>query len=500
MIDLNNLTPLQNRALAVPECFDLMLAGGRGGSKTITLLILAARWIKAYGKDARILYLRQNHQALSEMIDEAQILLAGIFGDDCLFNKQQQIFRFKSGSLLELNQLSDLRDYIKFQGKSYTLLLIDEVTLWSNFDLIDKVRSNLRGRIQVRVCYAGNPGGPGMGVVNSRLVKPANNSEIPFQDGSRQVVCLHSTFKDNPFLNHADYEQQLRAACRGSEALLLAWTKGDWSQVHGNFWTGSYTEANHVNWDYCDVQELENFKTYLALDHGSRAPFVCYLVAEALDNVVGPDGELYIHGSKIFLDETTSATRDALDVGGMDIPECCIEILRMCAEWNAQAKGFADDATFSNSGLGFYHEAYRDAGVVLRPAKKGHRKDGLFQMRVMFEAASAKEDPALYLDPRRCWYAVETLPVMETDPNNPEESAKSKINHAEDAIRYGVIAGHPQTVTRGPIEAAPNPLRQTRRQLSDEKVKKRLLAKGVHAYDAAAMRGGRVFAEEFIRR
>ena len=56
----------QDRVLAVPECFDLFLGGGRGGGKDYALALLILRHVEQYGIRARVLYLRQTYQGLAD--------------------------------------------------------------------------------------------------------------------------------------------------------------------------------------------------------------------------------------------------------------------------------------------------------------------------------------------------------------------------------------------------------------------------------------------------
>src|SRR4051812_49266464 len=138
-------SPFQQHVLRVPEAFDLFLGGGRGGAKSYTLALLALRHVEQYKAKARALYLRQSHKGCADFTSLCLELFGLIYGRALQFNAQEGMFRFPNGGTLEINQLEDAGTYQKFQGRSFTLLLIDEAGQWATPDLLDKLRSNLRG-------------------------------------------------------------------------------------------------------------------------------------------------------------------------------------------------------------------------------------------------------------------------------------------------------------------------------------------------------------------
>src|SRR4051812_5883980 len=135
------ISPFQRRVLAVPEEFDLFLGGGRGGAKSCALALLALRHIEQYGPKARCLYLRRSHKGCADFISICFEIFGPIYGAAVRFNAQDGLFRFPKGGTLEINQLESASDYQKFQGRSFTLLLIDEAGQFPTPELIDRLRS-----------------------------------------------------------------------------------------------------------------------------------------------------------------------------------------------------------------------------------------------------------------------------------------------------------------------------------------------------------------------
>src|SRR2546426_6379750 len=139
------ISPYQQRVLSVPEEYDLCLAGGRGSAKSAALALLDWRHVEQYASKARALYLRLTHKGTADFVSLCWDLFGQVYGTALRFNAQEGLFRFPNGGTLEINQLESASDYQKYMGRSLTLLLIDEAGQFPTPELLDKLRSNLRG-------------------------------------------------------------------------------------------------------------------------------------------------------------------------------------------------------------------------------------------------------------------------------------------------------------------------------------------------------------------
>jgi hypothetical protein len=491
-------TPIQKKSYIVPEEYDLFLGGGRGPGKTVALLKLALRHVEKYQHKANILFLRTTHKALSGVLTEAQLLYASS-PDKPTFNKQDAVFRWSNGGSMTFGQLMDANDYDKYQGHSYSLLILDEMTLWPTLEFIDLLQSNLRKKgVPVRTLYAANPGGRSHGAVAERFVFPSPGDMVPFTDpiSGRTIVYIHGTYEENPNIDPVKYEKNLRNACRGDLALLKAWLEGDWRVIRGAYFSGALSEMNKVKWPHVDLQLLANTEHYLAHDHGTRRPFVCQLIVKTKDGITGPDNQYYPARSYIVVDEVSSAMPDDLeDGGGMQIPEICIEIHGMCSKWNANLRGVADDALFADTGLGLYSDHYRDGGIRFSPARKGLRKDGLSHMRELLGAArpnGEREDGACYIDDR-CWYFWKTVPYLASSDRDREDLEKSHRDHAADALRYGLLRQTVNITTQpafwDPAIARHIAEQNMRQMATNENIAAKLRRRGAKSADLAKLRG-----------
>src|SRR4051812_30961486 len=139
------ISPFQEKVCRVPEEFDLFLGGGRGGAKSFAFALLAMRHVEQYGPKARVLYIRQSHKGCADFVSLCFDLFGPIYGTALRFNATEGLFRFPNGGSLEINQLEGAADYQKYQGRSFSALLVDEAGQWATPELLDRLRSNLRG-------------------------------------------------------------------------------------------------------------------------------------------------------------------------------------------------------------------------------------------------------------------------------------------------------------------------------------------------------------------
>jgi len=449
MIETLQISPYQNRILSVPEAFDLALLGGRGSAKSYSLALLALRHVEQYQAKARVLYIRRTHSGTADFEALCRDLFAMIYGTAIRFNGQEGLFRFPNGATMEINQIEDASSSGKFQGRSFTLLLADEVGQFQTPDLLDRLRSNLRGPqgIPVRYVVAANPGGEG----HSWLLK-RHAWQIPWQPyvepaSGRTFVHCPGTFLDNPFISQIEYRKQLEASAPSDPELLRAWLEGDWTtHVRGAFFGQVLDQTRNLVERWPGIPERWP-APYIAHDWGSSAPSGTVIIAVSPGDT-GPDGKWYPRDSLIAVDELATNEPGRLDRGmGYTVPQVAELIKEMCARWPNDRKyqkvrptGPADDSIFARtgSGAGSISDEFRRAGVSFFPAKKADRLTGWNVMRRLLQDAGKPDLPGLYIA-RHCEYAWETLPTIGRDPRRPEDLDSRQNDHLADTLRYACL-------------------------------------------------------------
>lgn len=439
-------SPFQDRVLSIPECFDLFLGGGRGGGKDYTIALLILRHVAQYGERARILYLRQSYKGLADFELICRELFGLVYGTEARYNGADHVWRFPGGGYFELGQLESQADYSKYQGRSFSLLIVSEAGQYATPDLLDLMRSNLRGAkdMPLRMIVAANPGGPGHYWIARRYVFVAK-PWTPFveEKSGREWIHAPSTFLDNPFIDQQQYRNQLESSCPSDPELLRAWLEGDWAVARGAYFASVLEESRVAVGPFTAPLPEEvrrNWRTWLAHDFGSTAPSVTYLMAESPGAEFA--GKYYSRDSIIAVAEYAVYRRDRLNDGlGWTAATTAEAIREFCKEWRVPPSGVADDACFSNSGhANTIAQEFASKGVRFKPAKKADRIPGWQRMRRMLADAGKPDVPGLYVS-RDCEYFWATVPYLERDPKRAEDVRKSGTDHGADAMRYGILGG-----------------------------------------------------------
>ena len=298
-----------------------------------------------------------------------------------------------------------------------------------------------------RMILCANPGGTGHQWLAKRYVFAAS-PWTPFTEekSGRTFVYCPSTFMDNDHIDQGEYRRNLEASCPYDDALLKAWTDGDWAVARGAFFAQCLDEKRNCIEPWEELPTLfwgrhrkERWgDAYLAHDYGVTAPSVTLLMVES-KGYESPDGRFYPKGSILVLDEFASNQPGSLDRGmGYGVDVLADRIKEMCLRWDVRAEGVADDACFAKTGMASIAEEFRRHGVYFREAKKGARAVGWEKLRRLMADAGQLDKPGLYIS-RSCEYLWSTLPFLSRDPRKPDDVDTRANDHGADALRYGIL-------------------------------------------------------------
>jgi hypothetical protein len=183
------LSPFQQRVAVIPECYDVLLGGGRGGAKSYSMAILALRHVEQYGARTRVLFIRRTYKGLADFENLTRDLFSLVYRTSATYNTTEHVWRFPNGA---------------YMGQ------------YAAPDLLDKLRSNLRGPpdIPSRCVVAPNPCDVGPHWLAKRDVF-VGAPWVPFVEdcSRREWVYAPSTYRENPFIDQDAYAEQLRASC-----------------------------------------------------------------------------------------------------------------------------------------------------------------------------------------------------------------------------------------------------------------------------------------------
>jgi hypothetical protein len=429
---------------------DLILPGGRGGGKSFGIAQKIATKAALYGENYRGLYVRKTYKGITDF----EGICRKVFRSLCpgaKYHKTEKTWTFKNGATLELNQLEHEKDYDKFQGRSFTDLIIDECGQYASPRLLDLLLSNLRGEVGLDLTRTliANPGGVGHSWILKRYISRRDIGESYIDDDTeRECVTLTSTYLDNPTIDQAKYLQSLKSSTANDEELQRAYIDGDWNIARGAFFASVLEESRSIIPRWRSLPP--NWLHFIGMDYGTSAPTAIYLT------VVSPGAEwqglYYPRGSVVLVDELYLSHPKDLSKGlYLTIPEQSERIKTFCQRWKISplnGNNIADDACFSFDGRPALADEFLKSGIRWKRAGKGDRLPGWEHLRTLMRQAGDRELPGLYVSEScRAWW--ELMPLVPRSEKNPWDVDTNANDHAADATRYICLVTLPNNKEQG---------------------------------------------------
>ncbi len=413
---------------------EVVYGGARGGGKTDAALGEFALHAETFGAAARGLLVRRTRTALEPTVDRARQIFSG-FG--ATWQEQKSRFKFPSGAILYFRYLDRDADADIYQGHDYTRVYVEELTQFVDPRPVDKLKATLRSAAGVPCGFRAtcNPGGPGHNWVKARYIDPGPWKVFTNADGLT-TVFIPAKLSDNPILDLNDPGYRPRLKQSGSAELVRAWLEGDWNIVEGAFFD-KWSNANIVR-----AFAVPALWTRLrAFDWGYAAPFsvgwwaVCSDPHPAGDGTVIPRGALVRYrewyGSNGRPNEGLRLDAEAVAAG-----------IKQREAGDTIAYGVADPSIFREDGGPSIGERMRRAGVAFRPADntrigKVGALSGWDQLRARIGGEG--ETPMLYVFDT-CRDFIRTVPVLQHDPDRPEDLDTKAEDHIGDESRYACLS------------------------------------------------------------
>jgi hypothetical protein len=473
--------PWQSLMLAVPEAYDLLLSGGRGGGKSSALPLLIARDAVRFGAGYKGVVVRKDLLGLGKIIDETQAVVARTPElRDSQWRKSDRTYTFGLGGWLVFHWISDDRAYSRFQGVDITHLYIDESGQMADPKSILKMRSSMRttdDNVKVRTVLTCNPNNPGSWWHFEHFIKgmtPWLPAFIPlFQ---KEFVYIHSTLFDNPYIkDKEEYVSQLKASCQFDEAKIQSEVYGSWDRISGSFFSHVFDRTRlELPWPSRKLLERNDVSGedyWLSLDWGTDKPASLQLYFRAPRQMEWPiPGEglasfpeilalaeqpiIIGANSVVKIDEYYSALKDEdgqFQWNKGDFTLTTSKMARYAAELCERngltlnqipvQQRIADAAIGSNHGsedgsIGYQLEQF---GAEFSAGPKGLRSNGWTLMVTLMEAAGSPVLPGLYAT-ERCLSFFACTPMLVYDQRNPLDIDSNGPDHTADADRYALMA------------------------------------------------------------
>lgn len=363
--------------------------------------------------------------------------------------------RFWNGSKIYLCHCKDEKDIYKYQGAEIHVLLIDELTHFT-----ESMYRFLRNRVRMvgvhipkayagtfpRILCGANPGNVGHVWVKTTFVsgaEPMAIRQMPANEGGMKRQYVPARLEDNPSMQSDDPGYEMRLSGLGSDALVKAMRDGDWDIIEGAFFD-IWSNRRHVVRPFTIPEQWMRFRSG---DWGSAKPFSFGWWAVVQDDMRTADGLWLPRGCIVRYQEWYGMVPGKPNTG-----------LKLHAEvvgkgiWDKEkggpkpSYGVLDPAAFSEDGGPSISERitkgsggnvhFRRADNARVPQKGA--MGGWDQMRSRL--VGDDEGRPMIVTFSTCVDSIRTIPALQHDKNRPEDLDSDMEDHAADEWRYACMS------------------------------------------------------------
>jgi hypothetical protein len=447
----------QTDAITANWCPELFYGGAAGGGKSDFLLGDYLQDVPTYGQAWRGVLFRRTYPELEELIARSKEMYPQTGG---IWNDQNKTWRWPNGATLKVRYAERNDDVLRYQGHQYTWIGWDELTQWHTLYCYKYMKSRLRSAHHVplkRIRSAANPGGPGHNEVKKYFIDPApaGYELIADPDTGLERMFIPARLKDNAILvgNDPDYDKRIMSA--GSATLVRALLEGDWNIIEGAFFD-CWDQARHVVRPFHVPKDWLRFRS---MDWGSASPFsvgwhAVVTDSTTVENVFGDQIKLP-RGCIVRYREWYGANKDGagLKLTAEEVGAGIVQRETSAARDERTGKelsvreqisyGVLDPSAFKEDGGPSIAERLFTSGAPFRPAdntRVGTRgaMGGWDQLRSRLKGD--EDGNPMYVVFSTCADTIRTLPVLQHDPDHPEDLDTNSEDHAADEIRYACMS------------------------------------------------------------
>lgn len=380
------------------------------------------------------------------------------------YNGSDNFLQFWNGSKIWLCHCQHEKDVMKYQGPEIHVLLIDELTHFS-----EKIYRFLRNRVRLGgldvpeqwknklplILCGSNPGSEGHQWVKRTFVTAAKPLEIhrtPKAEGGMLRQYIPAKLEDNPTLLENDPTYIDRLEGLGDPALVKAMKNGDWNIVAG----GALDDVWSHRLILPRFKVPKSWSIDRSFDWGSTHPFAVGWWAETDGTEVELESGVFCPPPKSIIQiaewygTKQEGSNEGLKMSSTDIAKGVKkrddELLKDGWIQSRVKPGPADNqiSNVTDSSVPTIETKMADEGVRWAKSNKspGSRVIGLELLRTRMKAANQEhpEDPGIYFMDN-CLSSVAILPTLPRDKNKPEDVDTDAEDHVYDMVRYRVLAG-----------------------------------------------------------
>lgn len=486
-ITFNPVEDLNSRQLELYQsnATEILYGGAAGGGKSFMLRYIAIIASLAIPGLQVYLFRRLSSDLARNHMDGAKCLpeMLGslVQAGQASINYGDGVVKFENGSKIHLCHCQYEKDRFKYQGAEIHLLLIDELTHFTE-SIYTFLRTRVRlGSLEIpeqyqklfpRIICGTNPGGIGHNWVRNKFIDQALEGEIwkvPINDGGMLRQFIPAKLTDNTHMAAVDPDYSDRLRGEKDEAMADALLTGNWDIVSGGALDDVWRKSVHVIPPFTVPKHWYINRSF---DWGSSKPYAVIWWAESNgEEVTLEDGTIksWPAGTLFAIRELYGCQPGRPNEGTKELAaEIAAKVKNIDAEIESyrpdpllhpnmpQPKrivkpGPADSSIFNSENGMSVAEDMKKAGCRWTKANKspGSRVQGLELIRGRLKASTQEpmERPGLFIF-NHCLHLIRTLPVLPRDEYNPEDVDTASEDHLYDAVRYRVLRRSEGTIVQ----------------------------------------------------
>lgn len=329
-------------------------------------------------------------------------------------------------------------DAYTYKSEEWAFLYVDQAEEFTG-EMLSVLAANVRStdpRIEPKVRYCANPGGPGQQWLIDHFIEPVDDEGHPLtlnpeegftrkisfvQDGqlrafARSYLYIPARYEDNPYLS----KEYLTYLLTLAPHLREAWISGNWFAAVDRLYP-EFTKETHVR-DF--AKPGAEMRHRVAVDYGIAAPFCALFAARDPETRrIYIYDELHARGYNAY--QQMHAILQRMEAHGVPYEAVILD----SAMWSRESSGYAP--------VDYYRQVLREnrTYLPLLPAQKDRLTNT--QLAHWYLALRGDGAPGVIIHPR-CRQLSKELATLMPDPNDPEARVIKRgiRDDAHDAFLY----------------------------------------------------------------